>query len=220
MSEKNNSNSARALDVISETINSFNSHGDTPPHITIFGSARFKQGNHHYDETVKLAKILSEKGWPIMSGGGPGIMEAANKGAFEGGSLSMGATIKLPFEQVGNDFMHFSTDHKYFFVRKFFLMNKAVGVVAFPGGFGTLDEVNEYLTLVQCRKILNPVPLVFVGRSFWQPFKDFVVNVLLEEGTISPQDVELFHIVDTAEEAAEFLFQQFAKFEINPPSQE
>ena len=218
MSENNNSNFDRALDVISETALSFKSHNLTPPHVTIFGSARFKPGNHHYDETVKLARILSKAGWPIMSGGGPGIMEAANQGATEGGSLSMGATIKLPFEQKGNDFLQFATEHKYFFVRKYFLMTKARGIVAFPGGFGTLDEINEYLTLVQCKKIKNDVPVVLVSKSFWEPFVNYLKNTLLAEGTISEEDLKLIHIVDSADEAAEFLLDQFQKHGITPPA--
>jgi uncharacterized protein (TIGR00730 family) len=206
----------RALDVISETALSFKSHAETPPHVTIFGSARFKEGNVHYDKTVKLATILSEAGYPIMSGAGPGIMEAANKGAMAGGSASLGASIKLPFETKENDYLSHFSDHKYFFIRKYFLMTKAVAIVAAAGGFGTLDEVCEYLTLVQCGKVEQKIPVVLLGKKFWSSFDEMAKETLLAEGTISEADTKLYVIIDTAEEAAEFLLSEFKKHGIDP----
>ena len=210
----------RALDVISETALSFKSHANTPPHVTIFGSARFKEGNEHYDKTVKLAELLSEAGYPIMSGAGPGIMEAANKGALQGGSASLGASIKLPFETKENDYLTHFSDHKYFFIRKYFLMTKAVAIVAAAGGFGTLDEVCEYLTLVQTQKIESKIPVVLLGKDFWQSFDVMARETLLPEGTISESDTKLYVIIDTAEEAAEFLLSEFKKHGIPPVEKE
>lgn len=213
---QNNKTLDRALDVISETALSFKSHAETPPHVTIFGSARLKEGNEHYDKTVKLATILSKAGFPIMSGAGPGIMEAANKGAMAGGSASLGASIKLPFETKENDYLSHFSDHKYFFIRKYFLMTKAVAIVAAAGGFGTLDEVCEYLTLIQCKKIEQKIPVVLLGEDFWSSFDKMAKDTLLAEGTISEGDTKLYVIIDSAEEAAEFLLSEFKKHGIKP----
>lgn len=217
---KNNKVLDRALDVISETALSFKSHSETPPHVTIFGSARFKEDNEHYKKTVELARLLSEAGYPIMSGAGPGIMEAANKGAIQGGSASLGASIKLPFETKENDYLNHFSDHKYFFIRKYFLMTKAIAIVAAAGGYGTYDELCEYLTLVQTGKVETKIPVVLLGKKFWKPFDDLSRNVLLEEGTISESDLDLYVIIDTAEEAAEFLLGEFKKHGIPPITKE
>lgn len=203
MTDKNNTFD-RALDIISELAISFKQHQHVDPHVTIFGSARLEEGNPYYDDTVKLAKILSDAGIPIMSGGGPGIMEAANLGAMSGDSKSFAASIKLPNEQGANNYIDIHSEHKYFMIRKWMLMSKAVGIVCAAGGFGTVDELSEMLTLIQTKK-LKPVPIVLMGSDFWKGFDDMCRNSMLPAGVISESDINLYKIVDTPEEAAEYL---------------
>ena len=191
----------RIFRIMAEFVDSFETMADQGPLIPIFGSARIKPDNPYYQSAEKLAALLVGKGYGVLTGGGPGIMEAASKGAYEAGGKSVGLNIRLPMEQHPNKYQNVSLDFRYFFVRKVCFVKYAVAIVAYPGGFGTLDEFSEAATLIQTNKI-NHVPLVLVGRKFWQPMLDWFRNtMLLEFGAISPDDMNLFTLVDTPEEA-------------------
>ena len=191
----------RIFRIMAEFVDSFETMADQGPLIPIFGSARIKPDNPYYQNAEKLAALLVGKGYGVLTGGGPGIMEAASKGAFEAGGKSVGLNIRLPMEQHPNKYQNVSLDFRYFFVRKVCFVKYAVAIVAYHGGFGTLDEFSEAATLIQTNKI-NHVPLVLVGRKFWQPMLDWFRNtMLLEFGAISPDDMNLFTLVDTPEEA-------------------
>ena len=173
--------------------------------ITILGSARFPETHPWYQEAKKLGALLAEGGFTVITGGGPGIMEAANRGAFEAGGESIGINIQLPTEQRINPYVKDSRGFSYFFTRKVMLTASAQAYVFFPGGFGTLDEFFEILTLVQTGKA-QQVPMVCVGKDFWEPVERMTEKMLSADyQTISPEDPKLFHIVDTAEEAYELV---------------
>ena len=164
--------------------------------VTFFGSARLPDGHPYYEKALLLSKrIAKELGYGVLSGGGPGIMEAANRGAFEVGGNSLGITIKLPHEQITNKYLTDELDLYYFFVRKMCLSFSAEAYIFFPGGFGTLDEFFEILTLVQTKKI-QKIPLILVGSEFWKSLEEFIIRNLLEIGTISASDLDLYTITD------------------------
>lgn len=168
---------------------------------SVFGSARVLPDNHWYQESQKLGRLLAQDGFAIITGGGGGIMGAANKGAYEAGGDSVGLNIKLPHEQKLNGYVTDSETFHYFFPRKVMLSFASEVYVYFPGGFGTLDEFFEILTLVQTKKIAQ-IPIILVGRAFWEPLTVWFRKSLLEqEGAISPQDLDLFYLVDSADEA-------------------
>jgi uncharacterized protein (TIGR00730 family) len=168
---------------------------------TIFGSARIKSSNPIYKETTTLAALLSAEGFDIITGGGPGIMEAANKGATEAGGRSAGINILLPQEQRTNKYVKESEAFSYFFVRKVMLAFASEVYVFFPGGYGTLDELFELLTLVQTKKI-EPIPIILVDKSYWTPLLHWIEHELCEKrGAISKQDMKIYHVVDNAQEA-------------------
>ena len=195
----------RIFRIMAEFVDSFESMSNQGPLIPIFGSARIKPDNPYYQSAEKLAGLLVKRGYGVLSGGGPGIMEAASKGAFEAGGKSVGLNIRLPMEQHPNPYQNVSLDFRYFFIRKVCFIKYAVALVAYPGGFGTLDEFSEAATLIQTNKV-NHVPLVLVGKKFWQPMLDWFHNtMLLEFGAISAKDLELFKLVDTAEEACDYI---------------
>ena len=197
----------RVFRIMAEFVESFETMSKQGPLIPIFGSARLKPGTTYYESAEALAGMLVKRGYGILSGGGPGIMEAASKGAYENGGISVGLNIELPMEQHPNKYQNVALDFRYFFIRKVCFMKYAVAVVAYPGGFGTLDEFSEALTLMQTNKV-NRVPLVLVGRDFWQPMIDWFRNVMLVDGTIHAEDLELFHLVDTAQDAYDFIVEQ------------
>ena len=175
------------------------------PCISVFGSARTLSTNKIYKEAEKLGKLLVEAGFGVITGGGPGIMEAANLGAHNAGGKSVGLGISLPFEQGVNEYIpeELKFEFHYFFVRKYWFVLLAKALVAFPGGFGTMDELFETLTLVQTRKIKEVPPIVLFGSEFWNAVCDF--DALVKWGTISPEDLDLFKIVDTVEEAHDYI---------------
>ncbi len=197
----------RIFRIMAEFVESFETMAKQGPLIPIFGSARLKPEDPHYQSAEHLAAMLSKKGYGILSGGGPGIMEAANKGAFENDGVSVGLNIELPMEQFANKYQNVELDFRYFFIRKVCFMKYAVAVVAYPGGFGTLDEFSEALTLMQTNKV-NRIPLVLVGMKFWQPLVDWFHQTLIPSGTIHEEDMDLFVLVDTAEEAYEYIVKQ------------
>ena len=195
----------RIFRIMAEFVDTFDTMADLGPLVPIFGSARIGEDHPYYKSACDLAGLLVKNGYGVLSGGGPGIMEAASKGAFEAGGPSVGLNIKLPMEQHPNPYQNVSLDFRYFFIRKVCFLKYAVALVAYPGGFGTLDEFSEAVTLIQTRKV-NPIPMVLVGKSFWQPMIDFFRNtMLLEYQTISEADLDLFTLVDTPQEACDFI---------------
>jgi len=191
----------KRLDLISQEFkDGFDFINNYPRSVTFFGSARTKEGETNYEKARNLARrIVTELHYSIMTGGGPGIMEAANRGAFEAGGNSLGLTIELPKEQKDNPFLTDKEDFHYFFSRKVCLSFSAEAYIYFPGGFGTLDEFSEILTLVQTNKI-QKVPIILVGKEFWTPLKDFFDKLLLEHKTIDEADTHLFVITDDDDE--------------------
>lgn len=172
-----------------------------PRSVTFFGSARFKPDNEHYQKARNIAFALSKKGYAIVTGGGPGIMEAANYGALEAGGPSVGLNIEIPNEQVTNPYVTTSTNFYYFFTRKVVLSFSAEAYIFFPGGFGTLDEVTEMMTLVQTHKIPK-VPIILVGSDFWKPFADFIKQEVFEKHqAIDEEHMNIYTITDSEEEA-------------------
>ncbi|WP_370392123.1 TIGR00730 family Rossman fold protein [uncultured Winogradskyella sp.] len=176
------------------------------PCVSIFGSARTKPDHKYYQLAVEVAERIVEHGYGIITGGGPGIMEAGNKGAHIAGGTSVGLNIDLPFEQHDNPYIDSdkSLDFDYFFVRKVMFVKYSQGFVVMPGGFGTLDELFEAMTLIQTHKI-ERFPIILVGSDFWGGLVDWIKNTLLEAGNISPEDLDLFHVVDSADAVIEIL---------------
>ncbi|MCP3959006.1 MAG: TIGR00730 family Rossman fold protein [bacterium] len=172
------------------------------PCVTVFGSARFKEDHRYYQLTREVGGELARRGFAVMSGGGPGVMEAANRGAKEAGGLSIGCNIELPHEQEPNPYLDHWVDFRYFFVRKVMLTKYSTGFVLMPGGFGTLDEIFETATLIQCGKI-DDFPLVLMGTDYWRGMIDFMNQTMVPEGTISPADPERFLLTDSPAEAAD-----------------
>jgi uncharacterized protein (TIGR00730 family) len=203
------SESWRVLRIQSEIVDGFENLRDLGPAVSIYGSARTKPDHPDYLKAEKLGKLLAKQGIAVITGGGPGIMEAANKGAFKNGAPSVGLNIELPFEQTANPYQDISLENRYFFVRKLNFVKFAFAFIYFPGGFGTFDEFFEVATLVQTGKI-ERFPLILVGKAFWTPVVQWMENQLLEAGLISPEDPKLLQVVETAEEALK-LVQKTAK---------
>jgi uncharacterized protein (TIGR00730 family) len=169
------------------------------PAVTIFGSARVREGDARYEEARAVARRFAEKGWAVVTGGGPGVMEAANRGAKDGGGLSVGFNIELPHEQHVNPYLDISLTFRHFYARKTMFVKAAEGFVVFPGGFGTADELFEALTLIQTGKVLD-FPVVLFDSAYWDELLDWFRDDLLAEGMISPNDVELLHVTDDPED--------------------
>ena len=195
----------RILRIMSEFVESFDSMGcHDRMLVSVFGSARTAETDEDYASARKLGKLLVNSGYGVITGGGPGIMEAASRGAFEAGGLSIGLNIELPMEQHPNPYQTLSLSFRYFFVRKVGFLKYSTAVIVYPGGFGTLDEISEVLTMVQTGKI-NMIPIIFVDKDFWGGVVNWFKDSLVSKGMISPEDTELFHLVDTAEEAVNYL---------------
>ena len=174
------------------------------PCVTVFGSARFPETHVHYETACALGRALAEAGYAVITGGGPGIMEAANRGAREAGGLSIGCNIRLPKEQEPNPYLDHFVEFEHFFVRKVMLVKYSSAFVVMPGGFGTLDEAFEVITLVQTGK-LERFPVVAMGGAYWRDLREFMENSLLPAGTIDPGDADLIHRADTVAQALEFV---------------
>jgi uncharacterized protein (TIGR00730 family) len=171
------------------------------PCVTVFGSARFHEEHPYYALARELGRRLARSGFTVMTGGGPGIMEAANRGAKEAGGRSIGCNIRLPREQSPNPHLDLMVEFRYFFVRKVMLVKYSYAFVAFPGGFGTMDEIFEAATLIQTGK-MKDFPVVLMGRDYWEPLLSFLENTMLPAGTIEPRDLERILVTDSPEEAA------------------
>ena len=200
-------NSWTMFKVLAEFVDGFETLNKLEPCISVFGSARTKPEDPNYQLAVDVAKRLVDAGFGVITGGGPGIMEAANKGAYMNGGLSVGLNINLPFEQSHNPYIDpdKNIDHRYFFVRKVMFVKYAQAFVAMPGGFGTLDELFEVLTLIQTKKITN-VPVILVGKEFWQGLVDWVKNTMLDKyNNISAKDMDMIPITDDVDEVVQII---------------
>ena len=189
------------------------------PAVSMFGSARIKPGHLYYEKAEKIARLLSDAGFSVISGGGPGLMEAANRGAFAGKSPAIGLNILLPHEKGGNDFQDVSFDFRYFFARKMMFVRWASAYVVLPGGFGTLDELSECLTLVQTGKS-RKIPIILVGRAFWQGLLDWIGDTLVGERMIGEKDLELMRILDEPAEIVEAIFNFYENRGFHPTREE
>lgn len=185
----------RLFKIMGEFVRGFEEMADVGKAVTIFGSARFKPDNPYYQKAEELAKELAKCGYAVLTGGGPGIMEAGNKGAFEAKGRSIGLNINLPFEQDHNAYQTDSIDFSYFFIRKVILVKYSTAFVVFPGGFGTLDELFEALTLIQTKKI-KPFPVYLIDSEYWGGLLDWIKSSLLAKGAISETNLNLFKLVD------------------------
>jgi uncharacterized protein (TIGR00730 family) len=204
--------------IMGEFVEGYDRMGQIGPCVSIFGSARTKPDNPHYQKARDIAFKLVNKGYGVITGGGPGIMEAGNKGAKEGGGTSVGLNIVLPFEQHGNQYVDHdkSINFDYFFVRKVMFVKYSQGFIVMPGGFGTLDEFFEALTLIQTDKI-GRFPIILVGREFWSGLLDWIKTTLIEkEKNASADDVFLFTLVDTADEAVEEIDKFYTQYLLKP----
>jgi len=172
--------------------------------VSIFGSARTKPDDPYYQKAELLARRLAEKGFGVITGGGPGVMAAANKGAAEAGGQSVGMNIRLPFEQKPNPYANVSIDYKYFFIRKVMFVKYAVAYVILPGGFGTMDELFEALTLIQTKRIKG-FPVILMGSEYWKGLFDWLRKTMLRDSKISPDDLELFQMIDDPDEAVKHI---------------
>lgn len=203
--------------VISEFVEGFEKLGAIGPCVSIFGSARSKPENKYYKLAEEIAYLLIKKGFGVITGGGPGIMEAANKGAHSSGGKSVGLNIKLPYEQKPNIFIDADKliDFDFFFVRKVMFMKYSQGYIVLPGGFGTLDELFEAITLIQTHKMVH-FPIVLVAKAYWEGLINWLKERLLTEENISMEDFDIFRIVDTSEEAVQVIEEFYHKYALRP----
>ncbi|MEZ2370623.1 TIGR00730 family Rossman fold protein [Arthrobacter sp. RCC_34] len=190
----------RVMRIQSEFVEGFGALADLGPAISVFGSARTKPGSRYYELGVQIGRKLAESGVAVITGGGPGSMEAANKGAVEGGGVSVGLGIELPFEQGMNEWVDLGVNFRYFFARKTMFVKYAQGFVVLPGGLGTLDELFEAMVLVQTHKVTS-FPIVLVGVDYWTPMLEWIKGTLVAEGMVSPQDLNLIQLVDDPDDA-------------------
>ena len=203
--------------IMSEFVEAFEKLSKIGPCVSIFGSARTSDEDKYFIMAEEIAYQLTQNGYGVITGGGPGIMEAANKGAHRGKGRSVGLNITLPFEEYANVYIDRDKkiDFDYFFVRKVMFVKYAQGLIVLPGGMGTLDELFEAITLIQTEKI-GKFPIVLVGSEFWGGMLDWIKNTLLEDGKISAKDLDLFNVVDTAEEAVKIIVDFYGKYLLQP----
>lgn len=211
----------KIFQIMAEFVEGFERLSQIQPSVSIFGSARIAPDHPYYALTQQIARKLSDAGFAIVSGGGPGLMEAANKGAYEGKSPSVGLNIVLPHEQKANDFRDIGLTFQHFFARKVMFVKYAKAYVVMPGGFGTLDELIEALTLIQTGKSVR-MPIILVHRPFWAGLVDWFERTLIEQGMVNPEDLDLFSMADNAEEVLQTIFTYYerAGFEPSPEEQE
>ena len=198
----------RAFELMAEFVDATERRKSITPAVSIFGSARTPVGHPYYKLTEELARLLSESGFSVISGGGPGIMEAANKGAYPGPSPSVGLNIELPHEQTRNPYQDISQNFKHFFMRKVMFVKYASAYVVMPGGFGTLDEVMEAVTLVQTGKTIK-IPIILVCEPFWRGLLDWIKTTLVNEKMIAVEDLDLIQVIDEPAEIVEAIFKHY-----------
>jgi hypothetical protein len=190
----------RIFRIMAEFVDSIESLSKIRNAVSIFGSARLKPENKYYQMAETLGRILAQNGFSVITGGGPGIMEAANKGAAEAGGKSVGMNIHLPFEQKPNPYANLQIDYKYFFIRKVMFVKYALAYIILPGGYGTMDEFFEALTLIQTKRVKS-FPLILMGSEYWQGLMDWLKNSMVRNGMILPFDYEMIQVIDDPEEA-------------------
>lgn len=206
----------RVMRIQAEFVEGFGTLAELGPAISVFGSARLKPGSDLYAMGEEVARLLVEAGYAVITGGGPGAMEAANKGAHEAGGTSVGLGIELPFESGLNDYVDLGVNFRYFFVRKTMFVKYAQGYVVLPGGFGTLDELFEALTLAQTQKVTS-FPVVLIGRSFWEPMIQWLGSTVLDHGMIAAGDVARLQVVDTPADAVQAIVKENAVIAASRP---
>jgi len=209
----------KIFQIMAEFVEGFERLARISPSVSIFGSARFTPDHPSYALAESIAQELSNAGFSVVSGGGPGIMEAANKGAHQGKSPSVGLNIQLPHEQSGNAYQDISLTFRHFFSRKVMFVKYASAYVVLPGGFGTLDEMAEILTLVQTRKTRR-IPIILVQSSFWQGLIEWFKTTLVDEGTISAEDLDLFQVLDEPREIVDAIFAHYQSRDFEPSAEE
>lgn len=185
----------RMFRIMAEFVDGFESLGKYQPAVSIFGSTRIKPSDEIYKKAEQIGKLLAENGFAVITGGGPGVMEAANKGAFSAGGKSIGLNIELPLEQRPNPYTNITLNFRYFFVRKVMFVKYAVAYIILPGGFGTMDELLESITLIQTQKI-RPFPVILVGSNYWRGLLDWIKEVVLKEGKITSADLDILQLID------------------------
>lgn len=189
----------RMFRIMAEFVEGFETLSKYQPAVSIFGSTRVKPDEEIYHRAEQIGRLLAKNGFAVITGGGPGVMEAANKGASSVGGKSIGLNIELPLEQKPNPYTNVTLNFRYFFVRKVMFVKYAVAYIILPGGFGTMDELLESVTLIQTHKI-KPFPVILVGSNYWRGFLEWIKEVVLKEGKISPQDLEILQLIDDPEE--------------------
>jgi len=209
----------KIFQIMAEFVEGFERLARISPSVSIFGSARFKPDHPYYKLTEDIARALSDAGFSVVSGGGPGIMEAANKGAFAGKSPSVGLNIQLPHEQLGNPYQDIRLSFRHFFSRKVMFVKYAAAYVVMPGGFGTLDELAEILTLVQTGKTRR-IPIILVHSPFWNGLLDWFRATLVAEKTISPEDMDLFQVLDQPQDVVNAIFNHYEHRGFEPSAEE
>lgn len=205
----------RVFRIVSEFVDGFENMTNIGPSVSIFGSARLKPASPYYNLAIDVSQHIAKRGFAIITGGGPGIMEAANKGAQSVNGRSCGLSIDLPTETAANQFIDrkYNLHFRYFFVRKVMFIRYAQGYIFLPGGVGTLDELFEALTLIQTQKI-HPFPIYMMGKSYWEGLMDWIKNTMLGHGCISPEDLDLVHITDDPEEVANGIERHYQKHRV------
>lgn len=209
----------KIFQIMAEFVEGFERMACVKPSVSIFGSARTSPEHPYYKLAVDIARELSDSGFSVVSGGGPGIMEAVNKGAFEGKSPSIGLNIMLPHEQSGNPYQNISLNFRHFFSRKVMFVKYAAAYVVMPGGFGTLDELAEILTLVQTKKSRR-IPIILVHRPFWEGLLDWFATTMVGEGTINKEDLNLVQIIDDPKQIANAIFKHYEQRGFEPSAEE
>ena len=205
-----NTDTWRVFRIQSELVEGFESLYNIGPAVTIFGSSRFGEDSNYYQKAVEVGRLLSLAGFSVITGGGPGVMEGANKGAKLGKGKSVGLNIQLPEEQIPNKYQDITLNFRYFFIRKLMFIKYAAAFVIFPGGFGTINELFEALTLVQTKRI-EPFPVILFGSRYWKGLVDWINNTLVQQGAISPEDAVLFTVTDEPSEVFNIIDKHYKK---------
>ena len=194
----------RVFRILAELVDGFETLNELGPAVAVFGSSRMQPGSEYYEKAVSLGKMLSDSGFAVITGGGPGIMEGANKGAKQGKGKSVGLNIEIPSEQHPNEYQDISLSFRYFFARKLMFVKYSIAFIIFPGGFGTMDELFEALTLSQTKKI-GVFPIILFGKEYWQGLIDWFKTTLIKSNTIAPEDCGLISVVDEVHEVCNIL---------------